>query len=63
MPVQARAAPHDDTTKEQSSRQRRNLYIGRNRKGLPDTFGFNGVDTSQCTGDTVALTYPSGISD
>ena len=23
---------------------------------------FNGIDTSQCTGDTVALTYPSGIS-
>ncbi len=31
-------------------------------QGVPDTFGFNGVDTSQCTGDTVALTYPSGIS-
>ena len=29
---------------------------------MPDTFGFNGIDTSQCTGDTVALTYPSGIS-
>ena len=31
-------------------------------RGVPDTFGFNGIDTSQCTGDTVALTYPSGIT-
>ena len=31
-------------------------------QGVPDTVGFNGIDTSQCTGDTVALTYPSGIS-
>jgi hypothetical protein len=31
-------------------------------QGVPDTFGFNGIDTSQCTGDTVALTYPSGSS-
>jgi hypothetical protein len=31
-------------------------------QGVPDTYGFNGIDTSQCTGDTVALTYPSGIS-
>jgi hypothetical protein len=31
-------------------------------QGVPDTFGFNGIDTSQCTGDTVALRYPSGIS-
>ena len=30
--------------------------------GVPDTFGFNEIDTSQCTGDTVALRYPSGIS-
>ncbi len=30
--------------------------------GVPDTYGFNGIDSSQCTGDTVALTYPSGIS-
>ena len=30
-------------------------------QGVPDTFGFNGIDTSQCTGDTVALTYPNGI--
>jgi hypothetical protein len=25
-------------------------------QGVPDTFEFNGVDSSQCTGDTVALT-------
>ena len=25
-------------------------------QGVPDTYGFNGIDTSQCTGDTVALT-------
>jgi hypothetical protein len=31
-------------------------------QGVADTFGFNGIDSSQCTGDTVALTYPSGIS-
>ncbi|ORW04024.1 hypothetical protein AWC15_04180 [Mycobacterium lacus] len=31
-------------------------------QGVPDTYGFNGIDTSQCTGDTVALTYPSGLS-
>jgi len=31
-------------------------------QGVPDTFGFNGIDSSQCTGDTVALTYPTGIS-
>jgi LppP/LprE lipoprotein len=31
-------------------------------QGVPDTFGFNGIDGSQTTGDTVALTYPSGIS-
>jgi hypothetical protein len=30
-------------------------------QGVPDTYGFNGIDTSQTTGDTVALTYPSGI--
>ncbi len=29
--------------------------------GVPDTFGFNGIDTSQSTGDTVALQYSSGI--
>ncbi|MGO8966468.1 MAG: LppP/LprE family lipoprotein [Mycobacterium sp.] len=31
-------------------------------QGVPDTFGFNGIDSSQCTGDTVTLTYPGGIS-
>jgi hypothetical protein len=31
-------------------------------QGVPDTYGFNGIDPSQCTGDTVALTYPSGIN-
>ena len=31
-------------------------------QGVPDTFGFNGIDTSQSTGDTVALTYPGGIN-
>jgi LppP/LprE lipoprotein len=31
-------------------------------QGVPDTYGFNGIDASQTTGDTVALTYPSGIS-
>jgi LppP/LprE lipoprotein len=30
-------------------------------QGVPDTYGFNGIDTSQCTGDTVALTYSGGI--
>ncbi len=34
-------------------------YIPRD---VPDTFGFTGIDTPQCTGDTVALTYPSGIT-
>lgn len=29
--------------------------------GAPDTFGFNGIDEAQSTGDTVALTYSSGI--
>ena len=31
-------------------------------QGVPDTYGFNGVDGAQTTGDTVALTYPSGIN-
>jgi hypothetical protein len=31
-------------------------------QGLPDTYGFNGIDASQTNGDTVALTYPSGIN-
>nr|WP_245836456.1 LppP/LprE family lipoprotein [Mycobacterium bohemicum] len=30
-------------------------------QGVPDTYGFNGIDASQTTGDTVALTYPGGI--
>lgn len=30
-------------------------------QGVPDTYGFNGIDTSQSTGDTVALTYSTGI--
>lgn len=31
-------------------------------QGVPDTYGFNGIDPAQTTGDTVALTYPSGIN-
>jgi hypothetical protein len=30
-------------------------------QGVPDTYGFNGIDASQSNGDTVALTYASGI--
>src|SRR6516165_11171073 len=30
-------------------------------QGVPDAYGFSGVDASQTTGDTVALTYPSSI--
>ncbi|MBV8177357.1 MAG: LppP/LprE family lipoprotein [Mycobacterium sp.] len=30
-------------------------------QGVPDTYGFNGIDTSQCTGDTIALVYSGGI--
>jgi hypothetical protein len=30
-------------------------------QGVPDTYGFNGIDASQTTGDTVALTYVNGI--
>ncbi|WP_445166508.1 LppP/LprE family lipoprotein [Mycolicibacterium sp. Dal123E01] len=29
--------------------------------GVPDTYGFNGVDTTQSTGDTVALAYTNGL--
>ena len=29
--------------------------------GVPDTYGFNGVDSSESTGDTVALRYSSGM--
>ena len=32
------------------------------KQGVPDTYGFNGIDPSQSTGDTVALTYSSGIN-
>lgn len=30
--------------------------------GVPDTFGFNGIDSTQSTGDTVALQYASGMT-
>jgi hypothetical protein len=30
--------------------------------GVPDTFGFNGIDSSASTGDMVALKYSSGVS-
>ena len=33
-------------------------FIGR---GAPDTFGFNGIDMSASTGDTVALKYSNGL--
>ena len=29
--------------------------------GVPDTYGFNGVDTAASTGDTVALRYSNGV--
>jgi hypothetical protein len=29
--------------------------------GVPDTYGFNGIDKSQSTGDTVALQYSGGF--
>jgi LppP/LprE lipoprotein len=29
--------------------------------GVPDTFGFNGIDTSTSTGDTVALKFSNGV--
>ena len=29
--------------------------------GVPDTYGFNGIDNSATTGDTVALRYSGGI--
>jgi hypothetical protein len=31
-------------------------------QGVPDSYGFNGIDAAQTNGDTVALTYPSGIN-
>jgi len=30
-------------------------------KGVPDTFGFNGIDASAGTGDTVALKFSNGV--
>jgi len=30
--------------------------------GVPDTYGFNGIDNAVTTGDTVALRYSNGIS-
>jgi hypothetical protein len=29
--------------------------------GVPDTYGFNGIDDSATTGDTIALKYSSGV--
>jgi hypothetical protein len=29
--------------------------------GVPDTYGFNGIDATQSTGDTVALTFDGGM--
>jgi hypothetical protein len=29
--------------------------------GVPDTFGFNGIDSSTSTGDMVALKYSNGV--
>lgn len=29
--------------------------------GVPDTYGFNNVDTTQSTGDTVALAFVNGL--
>ncbi len=29
--------------------------------GVPDTYGFNGIDASQSNGDTVALTFNGGL--
>jgi hypothetical protein len=29
--------------------------------GVPDTYGFNGIDEKQSTGDTVALTFAGGL--
>jgi hypothetical protein len=30
-------------------------------QNVPETYGFNGIDNSACTGDTVALMYSGGI--
>jgi hypothetical protein len=29
--------------------------------GVPDTYGFNGIDSSATTGDTIALKYSGGV--
>src|ERR1700752_539228 len=29
--------------------------------GVPDTYGFNGIDDSATTGDTIGLKYPGGV--
>lgn len=29
--------------------------------GVPDTYGFNGIDTAASTGDTVALVFAGGV--
>jgi hypothetical protein len=29
--------------------------------GVPDTFGFNGIDPTKSTGDTIALKYSNGV--
>ena len=29
--------------------------------GVPDTYGFNGIDDSATTGDTIALKYTGGV--
>lgn len=29
--------------------------------GVPDTYGFNGIDATQSTGDTVALSFDGGL--
>lgn len=29
--------------------------------GVPDTYGFNGIDNSSTTGDTIALRYSGGV--
>lgn len=31
-------------------------------EGVPDTFGFNGIDTTVSAGDTVGLKYSGGVS-
>lgn len=30
--------------------------------GVPDTYGFNGIDDSATTGDTIALKYSGGVA-